>query len=76
MRAVWAAENGDEPTCRAWWAVANERGLGRVVSRDLLIPLNRLALAANRNGWNKIASRAVQYSEAITATEALPGHTN
>jgi hypothetical protein len=70
MRSMWAAENGDEPTCRAWWSVANERGLGRMVSRDLLLPLERLAAATSRNGWNDIASRSVQYREAILATEA------
>jgi len=72
MRAMWAAENGDEPTCRAWWSVANERGLGRMISRDLLIPLDRLSKASQRNGWNKIAKRAVQYRQAILDTEALP----
>jgi len=69
---MWAAENGDEPTCRAWWSVANERGLGRMISRDLLIPLDRLSKASQRNGWNKIAKRAVQYRQAILDTEALP----
>ena len=74
MRAMWAAENGDEPTCRAWWSVANERGLGRMLSRDLLTPLERLAAACDRNGWRKIALRSLQYHEAILAIEAPAQH--
>lgn len=70
MRSMWAAEDGDEPTCRAWWSVANERGLGRMISRDLLLPLHRLAAATARNGWNDIATRSIQYREAILATES------
>lgn len=70
MRALWAAEDGEERTCRAWWAVANERGLGRVVSSDLRDPLERLSRATKRHGWNDIADRAFQYQQAIERAEA------
>jgi hypothetical protein len=66
IRAGWAAESADENTCRAWWSVAIERGLGRIISVDLVEPLQRIATAADRNGWNDISSRAVSYREAIS----------
>jgi len=65
VRAAWAAELGDEPTCRAWWAVAQDRGLGRVLSPDLIAPLDRLAHATRIHNWNDLTSRALQYREAI-----------
>jgi len=65
VRAAWAAELGDEPTCRAWWAVAQDRGLGRVLSPDLIAPLDRLAHATRVQEWNDLTNRAVQYREAI-----------
>jgi tetratricopeptide (TPR) repeat protein len=68
IRAGWAAESADENTCRAWWSVAIERGLGRIISVDLVEPLQRIATAADRNGWNDISSRAVSYREAISRT--------
>ena len=68
IRAGWAAESADENTCRAWWSVAIDRGLGRIISGDLVEPLSRVASAAERNGWNDIASRAVSYREAILHT--------
>ena len=73
MRALWAAEDGEEQNCRAWWAVANERGLGRMVSSDLRDPLERLSKATKRHGWNDIADRALQYQKAIEQAEA-PTH--
>jgi hypothetical protein len=66
MRAVWAAQDGDERTCRAWWAVANERGLGRIQSQDLLIPLRQLVGASQHQGWMDIASRAERTLEQLT----------
>jgi eukaryotic-like serine/threonine-protein kinase len=66
MRAVWAAQEGDERTCRAWWAVANERGLGRIQSQDLLIPLRQLVGASQHQGWMDIASRAERTLEQLT----------
>lgn len=65
IRAGWAAEVGDEAACRAWWAVAKDRGLGRVMSVDQLKPLDRLMRAASLNGWSDIASRAAQYRDAV-----------
>ena len=65
FRAVWAAEVGDENTCRAWWSVSNDRGLGRMVSIDLVEPLKRLAVASVRNGWNDLAQKAITVRESI-----------
>jgi tetratricopeptide (TPR) repeat protein len=70
VRAVWAAELGDEPTCRAWWSVAQDRGLGRVLSSDLISPLERLMQAAKLHQWDDLASRAAQYRHAIS--DSLP----
>jgi len=61
MRAIWAAQEGDERTCRAWWAVANERGVGRIQSTDMLVPLQMLVGAAQHQGWKDIADRASRY---------------
>lgn len=65
FRAVWAAEVDDENTCRAWWSVSNDRGLGRMVSIDLIDPLKRLAVASVRNGWNDLAQKAITVRESI-----------
>ncbi|MDP2317548.1 MAG: protein kinase [Pseudomonadota bacterium] len=66
IRAVLAAEDGDERTCRAWWAVARERGVGERHAPDLWPPLERLAGASDRHGWADIAKRA----RATVATES------
>jgi tetratricopeptide (TPR) repeat protein len=67
MRAMWAAQEGDERTCRAWWAVANERGLGRILSPDLLVPLRMLVGAAQHQGWDDIAKRGGGYLKQLSA---------
>ena len=61
MRATWAAQEGDERTCRAWWAVAKERGVGRIRSADLMVPIQMLVGAAQHQGWPDIAERAGSY---------------
>lgn len=58
VRALLAAEDGDERTCRAWWAVARERGVGERKTADLTLVLERLAVAATRAGWPDIARKA------------------
>lgn len=58
LRAVLAAEAGDERTCRAWFAVATERGLLDVQSPDLWLPLERLVTSTERAGWLDITRRA------------------
>ena len=58
LRAVTAAERGDERTCRAWFAVATERGLLEVQSPDLWLPLERLVASSERAGWLDITRRA------------------
>lgn len=68
MRALWAALAGDQRTCRGWWSVALERGLGRVHSRDLGLPLERLAQAAEAQGWSDIARRSASYSRHAQAS--------
>lgn len=75
VRAVWAAEADDENTCRAWWSVAIDRGLGRMVSIDLIDPLKRLAIACVRNGWNDIATKAVSIREDIVQSDPPPPQT-
>jgi len=65
FKAVWAAEVDDENTCRAWWSVSTDRGLGRMVSQDLIEPLKRLAVASVRNGWNDLAKKAITVRETI-----------
>jgi serine/threonine protein kinase/tetratricopeptide (TPR) repeat protein len=69
VRAAWAAELGDEANTRAWWAVAIDHGLGRVVSYDMLGPLDKLAAAAVRQEWNDLAARAVEYRDAIAHSD-------
>jgi hypothetical protein len=61
IRAVWAAQDGDEPTCRAWWAVAKERGVGRIRSRDMEMPLRQLVAATKKQGWGDITVRAESF---------------
>jgi hypothetical protein len=68
MRAMWAAQDGDERTCRAWWAVANERGLSRIQSTDMIVPLRKLVGGAQHQAWNDIASKATGVLEALTDT--------
>ncbi len=58
IRAVLAAEEGDERTCRAWWAVARERGVGEVHTPDLWRALGRLGELADRHSWTDIATKA------------------
>ena len=76
VRAAWAAELGDEATTRAWWSVAKDRGLGRIIGNDLVAPLDALAVAAARHGWNDLAARAVEHREAVLKSasyQALEG---
>ena len=54
LRALLGAEVGDERTCRAWWAVARERGLEERHIPDLWMPMERLGQAAQRHGWEDI----------------------
>jgi len=65
IRSGWAAEVSDEPRCRAWWSVANDRGLGRVMSVDQIKPLERIIRAAETNGWSDLAVRAGHYRDAV-----------
>jgi len=62
LRALWAAEAGEEKPCRAWWAVAIERGLRRMRNPDLWLPLQRLNGQVAANGWHDIAQQAAQVS--------------
>ncbi len=55
LRALRAAEAGDEAGTRGWWAVARERGLGNLPGPDLWLPLERLSTAAARHGWRDLA---------------------
>lgn len=57
LRALLAAEDADERNCRAWWAVARERGIGERKGPDLEPLLVRLAEAAIRAGWADIARK-------------------
>jgi tetratricopeptide (TPR) repeat protein len=58
LRAWLAAEENDERSCRAWFAVARERGLHTSQSPDLHLPIQRLVAACERRGWDDIARRA------------------
>jgi tetratricopeptide (TPR) repeat protein len=58
LKALIAAQDGDERTCRAWWAVARERGLFAARVSELWVPLRRLGAATRSRGWIDIASRA------------------
>jgi tetratricopeptide (TPR) repeat protein len=67
VRALRGAEAGDEAAARAWWAVARERGLGRMPSRDLWLPLKRLSTAAAKQGWSEMALVAMEIGRAAGA---------
>ncbi len=58
LRAWLAAEDGDERSCRAWFAVARERGLHTSQSPDLQLPVQRLVTACERRNWLDIARKA------------------
>lgn len=60
LRAWIAAEDNDERSCRAWFAVARERGLHTSQAPDLQLPVQRLVAAAERRGWHDIARRAAE----------------
>ena len=62
LRALWAAEAGQERQCRAWWSVALERGLKRMRNPDLWLPLQRLHACVVEQGWHDIAQQATQVS--------------
>ena len=70
-RALWAAENGDLKTCQAWWAVAVERGVGRLYHPDLGHTLERLTIAAARHGWKDIARKSGGLIQRQTSTSAV-----
>ena len=57
VRALVGAEEGDERTCRAWWAVARERGVGERNAPELIPALTRLAAACTRAGWTDIVRK-------------------
>jgi tetratricopeptide (TPR) repeat protein len=71
LRAVLAAEEGDERTCRAWWAVARERGVGEAHAPDLWAVMERLAVAAERHGWDDIARKARDTVEDESTADAV-----
>ena len=58
LRALRAADEGEEPACRAWWSVAQDRGLARMPGPDLWLPLERLSTAASARGWDGLARSA------------------
>jgi tetratricopeptide (TPR) repeat protein/energy-coupling factor transporter ATP-binding protein EcfA2 len=58
LRAMLAAEEGDQGSCRAWWSVARDRGIMDGPSPDLHPALTRLVEAAERHGWMDIARKA------------------
>lgn len=57
IRALLAAEESDERTCTAWWAVARERGIRERPAPDLHAPLERLFTLAEKAGWAAIADK-------------------
>ncbi|MEL6343858.1 MAG: protein kinase [Myxococcota bacterium] len=65
LRAVWAAEDADEVTCQAWWAVSTARGLAQHRDPDLWLPLQRLHVAADFHEWSEIAQRANQFAQTV-----------
>lgn len=69
LRALAAGEEGDERTCRAWWAVARERGLATQHVPELWPALDRLAERADAHGWGDIATRARKRTEAEARAE-------
>ncbi|MEC8423940.1 MAG: hypothetical protein VX000_09195, partial [Myxococcota bacterium] len=58
LRALRAATCGEAPACRAWWSVAQDRGLARMPGPDLWLPLDRLSTAAAAQGWDDLATSA------------------
>ena len=72
VRALLAAEKGDEARCRAWWAVARERGLARSRHPDHWLPLRRLGAAAHQHGWADLARQV----EALTTEPGWPEDEN
>jgi tetratricopeptide (TPR) repeat protein len=69
LRALWAAQAEDERACRAWWAVANERGLERMRAPDLRVPLERLAAVTRRLQWDPIFDRAAKLANQLPCPE-------
>lgn len=69
LRAWLAAEDGDERSCRAWFAVARERGLHTSQSPDLHLPVQRLVAACERRGWADIAKKASERVWRVSAGE-------
>lgn len=65
IRADILAREHNEPRCRAWWSVAKEHGLATLHTPDLWLPLQRLAEAATRAGWNDIAQSALRLSREL-----------
>lgn len=70
LRALLAVEENDERTCRAWFAVARERGLHRAHAPDLWKPIERLATLAEERGWRDIATRARELVQVESRAEA------
>jgi hypothetical protein len=71
LRALIGAEEGDERTCRAWWAVARERGLDSRHAPDLWLPLQRLAAAASRAGWEDLARQTAAALSTSSEAESV-----
>ena len=71
LRAVGCAVDGDERGCRAWWAVARERGIEERHAPDLWLPLERLGVLARERGWEDIAGRALQRLTIASSAEAV-----
>lgn len=69
LRALIAAEDGDERTCRAWWAVARERGVNVTHLPDLWVALERLATAADERGWGDVSAKARERARVETRGE-------
>jgi serine/threonine protein kinase/tetratricopeptide (TPR) repeat protein len=68
MRALWAAEEGDERGCRAWWSVAKERGLGRLEVPDIYPVLCRMERAAEGSEWRDIARQSREIRQMLERT--------
>jgi hypothetical protein len=67
-----AADVGDERTCRAWFAVATERGLLEVQSPDLWLPLERLVASTERAGWLLRSQNFPHGALLLTGTGIVP----
>lgn len=68
LKAAVAAEESDERGCRAWWAVARERGVELRAGSELRGSLAWLWERAAAAGWQDIASRAAAISSKTTST--------